>query len=245
MRLFRFSSAAAVLAVCFASPSLAPLGAQNSAVRLVGIVSDERAIVVPNVDITLRRNDKIELMTHSGDQGQFEFRDVAPGRVLIVAHRLGYKERSVAVDVGSSAQQTVQIDLVTVPKDIETVVVEDSPGRLQEFIEHRKASKFGHFFDQNQIRVKNPRYLSELFRTIPGARLAPSPSGGSKLLLRGCKPKIWLDGVLAQDAEIDELIGPSEIAGIEIYTSMAGVPAQYMDRENRACGAVIIWSRQS
>src|SRR4029079_1893610 len=140
-------------------------------------------------------------------------RDVAPGRVLIVAHRLGYQERSVAGDVGPSAPQSVQIDLITVPKDIETVVVEDSPGRLQEFIEHRKASKFGHFFDQNQIRVKNPRYLSELFSTTHGARLAPSPSGISKLLLRGCKPKIWLDGVLAQDAEIDELIGPSEIAG--------------------------------
>lgn len=245
MRLFRFSSVAAVLAILLASVPIAAAKAQNSRVRLVGIVSDERAIVVANVDISLVRNDKIELATRSGDQGQFEFRDVTPGKVLLVAHRLGYKERSLAVDVGSSAQQTVQIDLVTLPKDIETVVVEDSPGRLQEFIEHRKASKFGHFFDQNQIRVKNPRYLSELFRTIPGARLAPSPSGGSKLLLRGCKPKIWLDGVLAQDAEIDELIGPSEIAGIEIYTSMAGVPAQYMDRENRACGAVIIWSRQS
>lgn len=245
MRLFRSSAAAAVLAAFSASSPLAPARAQNSPVRLVGIVSDERALVVPNVDLTLSRNDKVELTTHSGNQGQFEFRDVAPGKVLIVAHRLGYKQRSIEVDVGSSAQQTVQIDLVTVPTDIETVVVEDSPGRLQEFIEHRKSSKFGHFFDQNQIRVKNPRYLSELFRTIPGARLAPSPSGGSKLLLRGCKPKIWLDGVLAQDAEIDELIGPSEIAGIEIYTSMAGIPAQYMDRENRACGAVIIWSRQS
>jgi hypothetical protein len=50
---------------------------------------------------------------------------------------------------------------------------------------------------------------------------------------------------MAQDAEIDEIIAPSEIAGIEIYPSWAGVPAQYMDRENRACGTVLIWSRQT
>jgi hypothetical protein len=143
------------------------------------------------------------------------------------------------------SQQTVQVDLVAVAAHLEKLVVEESSGRLQEFIEHRKTNKFGKFFDQAEIRAKSPRYVSELFRNIPGARLFPSASGGSKLTLRGCRPKIWVDGVNAQDAEIDDVIAPSEIAGIEIYPSWAGTPPQYMDRENRACGAVLIWSRQS
>jgi hypothetical protein len=221
--------------------------AQNvTAVRLFGSIVDERGNFVPNVELTLRRGNRTEGRSRSGDGGQFEFLKVPPGTVLIDAHRLGYKERTMEVVVGSTnLEQAVKLDLLSVPADIEAVVVEDSPGRLQEFIEHRKASKFGHFFDQNEIRARSPRYVSELFRTIPGARLSPTSAGTSKLLLRGCRPKIWLDGVMAQDAEIDEIIAPSEIAGIEIYPSWAGVPAQYMDRENRACGTVLIWSRQT
>ena len=222
-------------------------GAQDvKAVKLVGSVVDERGTLVPNVELSLRRGNRTEDRTRSRDGGKFEFLGVTPGTVLIEAHRLGYRERTMEVAVGSAnLEQAVKIDLVSVPADIEAVVVEDSPGRLQEFIEHRKSSKFGHFFDQNEIRLKSPRYVSELFRTIPGARLSQTNSGASTLLLRGCRPKIWLDGVMAQDAEIDEIIAPSEIAGIEIYPSWAGVPAQYMDRENRACGTVLIWSRQT
>lgn len=216
------------------------------AVKLTGAVVDERGIYVPNVELTLKRNNRVEATSRSGDGGQFEFPGTSPGVVLITAHRLGYRERSMEVNVQSNLdQQTIQIDMATLAADLEKVVVEESSGRLQEFIEHRKASKFGRFFDQNEIRSLNPRYLSELFRSVPGARLEAAAGGGNKLILRGCRPKIWVDGVLAQYAEIDEVILPSEIAGMEVYPSMAGVPAQYMDRENRACGTVIIWSRQT
>jgi hypothetical protein len=239
MRLISVRSAA-LLALVFATPGLA--AAQK--IKLSGLVVDERGIYVSNVDITLRRGNKVEGVTKSGDGGQFEFASVNPGTVLLVAHRLGYRERSLEVDLQKDlVQQNVQLDMASVAANIADVVVEESPGRLQEFIEHRKASKFGHFLDQNEIHKLNPHYLSELFRAIPGARLTPDGSGGSKLILRGCRPKIWIDGVLAQNAEIDDVIAPSEIAGIEIYPSQAGVPAQFLDRENRACGSVIIWSR--
>lgn len=216
-------------------------------VKLTGTVVDERGAPVPNVELTLRRSNRTEGTARSSEAGQFDFGDVNPGTVLVVAHRLGFQRRSFEVNVDPTlTRQSVQIDIANLPTEIDTVVVEEQfSGRLHEFMDHRKASKFGHFFDQKEIRARSPRYVSELFRTIPGARLVPSPSGGSKLTLRGCRPKIWLDGVQAQDAEIDDVIGPDEIAGIEIYPSWAGIPAQYMDRENRACGAVLIWSRQS
>jgi hypothetical protein len=217
-----------------------------ASVTLAGVVTDQLGTPLSNVDLSLHRGRKIADMTRSTDAGRFAFFTVVPGTVTITAHRIGFRERTVQLTVALiNAQQTVDIDMVAIPVDIEDVVIEGAGGRLQEFTEHRKQSKFGHFLDQNQIRQKNPRYLSELFRSIPGARLSPVAGGGNKLLLRGCKPKIWLDGMLAQYAEIDDVIAPSEIAGIEIYPSMAGVPGQYLDRENRACGSVLIWSRQS
>jgi len=235
----------ASLAALLLLPSLAVAQGAKS-VKLSGLVVDERGTPVPAVDLTLRRGSKTEGVARSADNGKFDFGMVAPGTMLLVAHRLGFKELHLEVDVDAAlSQQSVQVDLVTVAANIDELVVQESSGRLQEFVEHRKSSKFGHFFDQQEIRAKSPRYVSELFRNIPGARLTPAASGGSRLTLRGCRPKIWVDGVQAQDADIDDVIPPSEIAGIEIYPSWAGTPPQYMDRENRACGAVLIWSRQS
>ncbi|MEO8577197.1 MAG: carboxypeptidase-like regulatory domain-containing protein [Gemmatimonadales bacterium] len=229
-----------------AGPPTASLRAQASTPhRVAGIVIDQARTPVPGAELTLRRGSQ-SMKTRSNDSGRFDFGQLSSGPVAIAVHRLGFRERTVNVEVGSAAAQSdLEIDLLAIPADIEAVVIDGTGGRLQEFAEHRKQRKFGHFFDQNEIRSKNPRFVSELFRGIPGARLFPAAGGGSRLLLRECRPRIWLDGVVAQDAEIDEVIAPSEIAGIEIYSSWAGIPAQYQDRENRACGVVLIWSRQS
>ncbi|HEX2722658.1 MAG TPA: carboxypeptidase-like regulatory domain-containing protein [Gemmatimonadaceae bacterium] len=233
--------AAALSVIAFTAVDLE---AQSPVTYLVaGVVVDQNRNPVAAAELSIGHGSRA-IKTRTNEAGRFDFGRMTAGSVEIVVHRLGFQERTLTVDVGSSPSP-LEIALLPVAADIDAVVIEASGGRLQEFTDHRKQSKFGHFFDQNDIRTKSPRFVSELFRGIPGARLAPAAGSGSKVLLRGCRPKIWIDGVLAQDAEIDEVISPSEIAGIEIYPSWAGIPAQYMDRENRACGAVLIWSRQS
>ena len=220
------------------------LGAQAS-LHLSGTIFDQNGAPVGGAEVTFRTA-RASLKSRSDDSGRFEFTGLTSGSATLTVHRLGFREVTLPVEMGSAAaDKPLIIDLMPLPTDIDPVLIEESRGRLQEFVAHRKQSKFGHFFDQNEIHAKAPRYLSELFRTIPGATLSPASGSGSSLKLRGCQPRIWLDGVLAEGADIDDVIPPSEVAGIEIYSSWAGVPAQYMDRENRACGTVLIWSRQA
>ncbi len=220
------------------------LGAQGS-LQLSGTIFDQNRAPVGNAEVTFRTA-HVSQKSRSDDFGRFQFAGLTAGPAKLTVHRLGFREFTLPVEVGSAdAEKPLTIDLMPLATDIDPVLIEDSRGRLQEFVAHRKQSKFGHFFDQNEIRAKAPRYLSDLFRSVPGATLSPASGSGSSLKLRGCQPRIWLDGVLAEGADIDELIPPSEVAGIEIYSSWAGVPAQYMDRENRACGTVLIWSRQA
>ena len=54
---------------------------------------------------------------------------------------------------------------------------------------------------------------------------------------------VWLDGQKIPGAELDEVIQPSEIAAIEFYPSSAGIPAQFLERQNRLCGSVLVWTR--
>jgi hypothetical protein len=44
-------------------------------------------------------------------------------------------------------------------------------------------------------------------------------------------------------AELDEVARPGDIAAIEFYASSAGIPAQYMDRQNRLCGLILVWMK--
>jgi hypothetical protein len=54
---------------------------------------------------------------------------------------------------------------------------------------------------------------------------------------------LWVDGARIPNSEVDEVIAPADIAGIEFYMSMAGTPAQYLDRSTRACGTILVWTR--
>jgi hypothetical protein len=224
----------------------AALAQTAASVTISGIVvgEDDRAPLSDAV-VGVERRGRTLSSIRSGSDGRFALEGVPPGASFITVRRLGYQPRKVEFDVSTAtASAPLELSLVPVATDIEAVTIEGATGKLQAFNDRRARSSFGYFFDQNEIRKKSPRFVSELFRTIPGARLRASRRNGNILELRNCTPRIWLDGVRADNAEIDELISPSEIAGLEIYPSFAGVPAEYMDKENRACGVILVWSRQ-
>jgi hypothetical protein len=141
-------------------------------------------------------------------------------------------------------QQFVVIVLATAASELEEVTISgNDPGKLREFFEHRdQRGSFGRFLMQHEIRkigVTNP---SDLFRSVPGIVISTA-SGGNTIRIRGCQPMVWVDGQRAPGAELDEVIRPSEIAAIEFYPSSAGIPAPYVERENRLCGSVLVWTR--
>lgn len=223
----------------------AALAQTTPPVTISGIVIADDRSPLSDAQLGLERRGQTLDRVRSGSDGRFTFIDATVGAASITVRRLGYQQRRLEVDISAStAKEPLEVALVPVATDIEAVTIEGATGKLQAFNDRRARSSFGYFFDQNDIRKKSPRYISELFRTIPGARLRASRRTGNILELRNCAPRIWLDGVRADDAEIDELISPSEIAGIEIYPSFAGVPAEYMDKENRACGVILVWTRQ-
>jgi hypothetical protein len=132
------------------------------------------------------------------------------------------------------------------PAELGTVKVQEMAAerdeRLRGFYARKMANSFGRYFEQSDIERRHPQYLSELLRTIPGVVLAPSSRGGFAVRLRGCAPLVWVDGVRVPNAQLDELADPSDVAGLEVYSSFAGVPAQYFDRSAN-CGTILVWSR--
>jgi hypothetical protein len=200
---------------------------------------------VPSAEVGLALNGMKQLLVRSGNDGRFTFSDVPLGPGKLTVRRMGYRARTLPLDmVKIGLGQPVRIDLESLANDLDTVTVEAMKGRMEEFYNHKANSSFGYFIDQPEIKKRAPRFVSELFRTIPGARIQVSHRIGNTVTLRGCQPRIWVDGVRTQDTELDEVANVDEVAAIEVYPSWAGTPPQYMDRETRACGTIIVWSRR-
>lgn len=117
---------------------------------------------------------------------------------------------------------------------------------LREFHERRRSNTLGHFYTRKEILERQPRFLSEILRTVPGLTISTSRTGpGFVIRARGCRyaPVVWIDRSRVPATELDEIVRIDEVAAMEVYVSPAGVPAQYTDRSNVGCGTIIIWSQ--
>ncbi len=245
----------AALAFCaLVSPVSPPLAAQDrtgppakpTSYQVRGIVKDSTGAPVPEADVAVIESGTLRRQVATDAAGRFEFRDVPPGPIAIRVRRLGYQPRTVDVLVGATAPATLLEILVTpAPAQLEELRVNPNPvGRLREFYDHRQQrGSFARFLELADIRRIAPQNSSELFRSVPGITLRAATTGGNTIRIRGCQPTVWVDGQRIPGAELDDVVQPSDIGGIEFYPSSAGIPPQYLDPSNRLCGLILVWTR--
>ncbi|MGH7602511.1 MAG: carboxypeptidase regulatory-like domain-containing protein [Gemmatimonadaceae bacterium] len=209
-----------------------------------GVVRDDAQAPLSNAELKLTRDGESARLTRTGADGKFGFEKVQSGAVKVSVRRLGYKAttRDVAVS-GQAPAIPVDFALEMAATDVEPVYVEGENDKMHEFYERRRTNNFGKYIDGNEIRRRDPRLISDLLRTIPGATISSANRVQNRVLLRGCKPTIWENGMKAFGAELDDVANPTDVAGVEVYVSWAGLPPQYQDRENPGCGAIIVWTK--
>jgi hypothetical protein len=213
-------------------------------VTVSGVVSDDGNVPIASVELMLARRGESDRVFRTGNDGRFAFDGVSAGRISLTARRLGYRARTLQLEINPTAAPTaLAFILESVAGDVAPVIVEGNDSRLDVFYGHKRQNNFGRFIERNEIERRGPVYLSELFRTIPGATVKASSRAGNTVRLRGCQPMIWLDGMRLPNAELDDIANPMDIGGIEIYLSWSTLPGEYMDREGAGCGAIVAWTR--
>lgn len=220
--------------------------AKAPAYQVTGIVRDSARAPVPEAEVAVIDSTVVRKQVVTSPDGRFVVGDLAAGRYAIRVRRLGYAPRTVDVSVDSAGQGTViEIVLTPVPAQLEEVLVNPTTsGRLREFYAHRQQRQsFARFLELADIRRLAPASPSELFRTVPGVTIRAAAGGGNTVRIRGCQPTVWVDGQRIPGAELDEVVQPMDIGGIEFYPSSAGIPPQYLDPTNRLCGLILVWTR--
>jgi outer membrane cobalamin receptor len=118
----------------------------------------------------------------------------------------------------------------------------------------------GRFLDRAAIERTNAGIATDLLTTMPNVDVRPVIVAGQfvmttrrRVLLRNvrgepCEPDVWIDGVRvslsaggAAGTTLDDLVSPTEIVAMEIYSSPMRVPSQYASLSG--CGSLVIWTR--
>ena len=112
-------------------------------------------------------------------------------------------------------------------------------------------SGVGRFIDEKEIERRNPMFLSDLLRMVPGVMVVPGQVGGDDILMRGglgfgsglCRPDLYIDGVrVVNDPSfpLNSLVWVSELQAVEVYNRAALVPGEFHSMSG--CGVIVIWT---
>lgn len=153
--------------------------------------------------------------------------------------------------VGAAETVTVEVRLGQAVVALEPLVVTArSSTRLAEFHQRRATNAFGRFITREEIERRASPRTTDLLRGVPGVSITPVRVRGrtSNLIsmrspMGSCDPAIYIDGLPVRQyaqSTMDEILPPDVIAGIEIYTSSGGAPAQFT---TTGCGAILFWTR--
>ncbi len=199
-------------------------------------------------------------------RGRFALDDLAPGVHLVRFAQLGYATRTdtIAVQPGRVTNARVSLSADPVELDPIEVTVERREIALQAAGYYNRAAEgFGEFIDREEIENRRPSEMTDVFSRLPGVEIFADPDnplekyvvlrGGRQASLvsgpyRRCFPRVVLDGLVInrggdEPAQLDRLLDPAAVAGVEVFPTSSGVPAQY-GGVGSSCGVILIWTRR-
>lgn len=235
-------------------------------VRVVGrVIDDLTEMPLADAQVRLMAPDGSTLSrTETSETGRFEFEVQRVRAVRITARRLSYTANTTPL-LYFDGRKFFQVEVRLDPEAILLAPLEvvawsqqvESP--LLEAYRQRLETGLGVYITREDVESRNPMYVTDLLREVPGVALSGSGSGLRRTVTMAragassCATQIFLDGFplnrrLASagppiDFRIDDVVVPSSIEGIEVYRGLSTVPPEFLSAD-ADCGVIAIWTRR-
>lgn len=224
-----------------------PITVARGSARLSGTVRGRDGRVLPGARVQVWGSG---VTGRASDNGAFQLGGLPSGTYSLEVRAIGYEPKRVAVDLATSRTSAVDVVLEKQVATLQSVVVTGARTKAQTdyngFLE-RKKNGFGKYFTEEDIEQRNPFVMTDLMRMTPGMQVSPNGSFGYVMRGRGgCTPGVFVDGtrVMQGADEVDAMVRPQDVSGVEVYTGSAGIPPQYGGLAGGNCGAVLIWTKR-
>jgi hypothetical protein len=194
--------------------------------------------------------------TRTNERGEWALDSTPDGTRMLEVRAVGYSPERIAVNV-VAGEAPIRTELSTLTATLDTVKTIASRLYDQHMIEfeNRRRSGVGRYLTAEDVARQRPPVTSDLFRFVPGLRVARNRVGETVLRMRGtfelCSPSVYIDGHYMGDlsaGDIDGWVSPDEVAGIEIYTGPV-IPPQFsaglsgIGTSQGVCGSIVIWTK--
>lgn len=240
----------------------APAKRIRAAIEIVVTSSEGHTLSDATIDVESHEK-RTTVVTNAG--GKALIPDIAPGRMIIRARKIGYQQGQIVVSA-EPGRNTLPIILdPTEAPVLDTVrVVGDRRvagfGRHDEFEARRLSGIASASFTREDIRKRNPVDIWQLLTAVPSVRIVdsgtvtvestrsarPTPD----MSIEKCYLLIIVDGMPmnvspGQKAfDLRLLPKPDEVFGIEVFAGPSSIPVQYLKSGDGAwCGAIAVWTR--
>jgi TonB family protein len=221
--------------------------AAQSSGSVRGIVRDSLGGVVADAHVMIGA---AQDRTVTDSAGVFRFPRVPSGDEIVNVRRLGFRPISDTVKVVQGRESELEFRLAPVAEQLAPVEIrqrrEIYDSRLAGF-NARKDKHVGHIVTRDQLdRMSSGRFIDAL-RDMPGVQMRTLRGGVETVQLRGarCSPMFYMDGFPATSGVMDlGMIDLSGVEGIEVYSGLSSIPAEFMSvRGAETCGVIAVWSR--
>ncbi len=196
--------------------------------------------------------------------GAFAFAALSRGTYTVLVRDVGYRPVLARVTVPLPADSVREFVLTPIALELPGVAVTATAvsSKMRGFEERRLTNAGGRFITRAELAKHEEWPLSDVLRSVPGARLARQPdntvflestrsegvAGFQEQRRTACYYQVYLDGTLVYQPNrapnppnIDDF-APNGIEAIEIYAGPASTPMRF-GGIGAACGTIVLWTR--
>ncbi|MFN2316537.1 MAG: carboxypeptidase regulatory-like domain-containing protein [Gemmatimonadales bacterium] len=229
---------------------------------------DPLPFVVVNLTIPGEAPRRVE----SDAEGRFRVENLPAQLIRLNFRVIGYQSLNRSLNLYAGRVSSVVYEMSHVQVILPEVVVEETAPTtvLMEGFAERRQQGFGTYWDITELDRMGGRNVADIVREAPGVRVVRSTTnethavtsrrlvgGPGRGPARECFMQVVVDGMIVWSPgpggevtshtgpppDIGRLLSTRELAGMEVYAGMSGVPLEYR-REGVACGTVIFWTRR-
>ena len=190
----------------------------------------------------------------TNDRGVFNISGAPGGTQSLLIRAVRYAPEQRSVNLLGETPLSIEVRLTNLKTVLDTIRVTASRIYSADRIgfEQRRKSGFGSYFDSSDVQRARPFEVTKLLNSMNGVQVVGS-GFNQRILMRGvmspCEPSIVIDGVRLPElsgADLNMMVAPEEVAGMEVYTSAGTVPAQFkgLSPGSMRCGAVVVWTKR-
>lgn len=204
------------------------------------------------------------------EAGSFRLFQPDSGSYRLHVEALGYTPIIVSLDLAAGAVVTLELKLrgdAIALEPVRVVAERVEPAFMQD-IRRRQAAGYGRILTREDIDDQLAASLPDVLAAVPGVRVTRYPVEGRMVPLIStravsaeseCYASLYVNGVRHFETRLDQpggsvdpfmleraddvfLLSTSDIEAVEVYRSVAEIPAEYGGTTSR-CGVVAIWLR--